>query len=344
MANLTSGDEPGRLELAEIELDNVMPILVAAGTHETTSVFHSAVGVALIMSARLSPKLASHALRQLANLNVDELSFFKYWGEVFPDLPNITTVDLDDAKRVVEQTLKAGIAVIPVTSEDYPKSLGLLDDCPPVIYCKGSLSALEHAPGLAVVGTRKATDSGVIVAERISRYFAEKEWVIVSGLALGIDSAAHRGALSVSGRTIAVLAHGLGTVYPKQNARLAERIMTQGGLLLSEYPLGISAKPEQFVLRNRLQIGLSAGSVIVEGEEKSGTRTQAEYCLKNKRHLFAVIPTDETAKLNLASSLPLQLVAKRGATPICSRADYDRVELMIRTKKRQLADEIRPVN
>lgn len=300
--------------------------------------FFAALGAALSVRLRLTPANAVQVLMSASDKGWTEGILLQSYAEAFPKLPPLTLDDFDDARWMIESSEKSGVQAIPITSYQYPRSLACIIDAPPVIYCKGDLASLDSVPGLAVVGTRKATQKGIVVARRISRYFAEKEWAIVSGLALGIDTAAHTGALEASGRTIAVLAHGLGTVYPKQNQYLAEEILAHGGLLLSEYPVGYSAKPEQFVLRNRIQIGLSAGSVIVEGEEKSGTKTQAEYCLRNKRHLFAVLPHDKENSLGLLSSLPINLVSERGAVPIYSRNDYDKIELLINSKRRQLLE------
>jgi len=302
------------------------------------SIFFASVGAALIDRLRLPPKLASVVLTTLGKAGATRVTVVGMYAELYPTLPAFGLPDLDVGVKLIDRTLRLGIVAVPVTSAAYPRSLALIDDAPPVIYYRGTLSTLAQVPGLAVVGTRKATRNGLVIAERIGRHFAERGWVIVSGLAMGIDAAAHRGALLGAGKTIAVLAHGLNSVYPKTNAALADDILSSGGLLLSEYPAGVAAKPEQFVLRNRIQIGLSVGSVIVEGEEKSGTRTQAEYCLKNRRNLFAVLQGDG-ADLNLASSLPVQLVSKRGAMPIYSRDDYDRVELMLNSKKTQILGE-----
>ena len=308
------------------------------------SIFFASVGAALIDRLRMPPKLASVVLKALGGAGASRATVISMYADLYPTLPPFGLDDLDVGLKLIERTLRLGIVIVPVTSPAYPTSLALIDDAPPVIYYRGVISTLAQVPGLAVVGTRKATHAGLVIAERIGKYFAERGWVIVSGLALGIDAAAHRGALLGSGKTIAVMAHGLGTIYPKANSALADEILDKGGLLLSEYPAGVPAKPEQFVLRNRIQIGLSVGSVIVEGEEKSGTRTQAEYCLKNRRHLFAVLQRESASNLNLISSLPVQLVAKRGATPIYSKDDYEKVEVMLDAKKKQIMrDAIAPL-
>lgn len=229
--------------------------------------------------------------------------------------------DMQAASKVADTTRRAGIATIPIGDPYYPQYLATIQDPPPVLYIKGNLELLRRQAGVAIVGTRKASPNGIIIAERISKYFAESDWTIVSGLAMGIDAAAHRGALDVHGATIAVLAHGLRSASPKINAHLGSEILEKGGAWVSEYPIDVPAKPEQFVLRNRIQIGLSAGSIIVEGEERSGTMTQAEFCLRNRRKLFAVLP-EKIDALKLVSTGPLILVNKRGATPLRSKDDY----------------------
>lgn len=304
------------------------------------SLFFSSIGATLVARLNMPPKLASEVLKNLLNAGASRSSILSIYAGLYPTLSPLGLADLDFGIKLIERTLRAGVVAVPVTSPAYPRSLALIDDAPPVIYYRGMLSTLALVPGLAVVGTRKATPNGLVIAERIGKHFAEAGWVIVSGLALGIDAAAHRGALRGMGKTIAVMAHGLGTIYPKTNAALADEIIANGGLLLSEYPVGVPAKPEQFVLRNRIQIGLSVGSVIVEGEEKSGTRTQAEYCLKNRRHLFAVLQNDATASLNLMSSLPAQLVGRRGAVPIYSKSDYARVEEMLDAKREDIFRQV----
>ncbi|MEC6413497.1 DNA-processing protein DprA [Achromobacter sp. SIMBA_011] len=233
----------------------------------------------------------------------------------------LNRADWDAAAKVANLTQSAGIVAIPIGDENYPAYLAAIQDPPPVLYVKGNLELLRKPAGVAIVGTRKASPNGIIIAERISKYFAESGWTIVSGLAMGIDAAAHRGALSVRGATIAVLAHGLRSASPKINSHLGSEILESGGAWVSEYPIDIPAKPEQFVLRNRIQIGLSAGSIIVEGEERSGTMTQAEFCLRNKRKLFAVLP-EKIDALKLVATGPLILVNKRGATPLRSKEDY----------------------
>jgi len=239
------------------------------------------------------------------------------------------------ARRVIERGLEHGILPITIDRDDYPITLRDIEDAPPIIYVRGNLQALKVVPGVAVVGTRKATPHGLTISERLSEFLSTNRVSVVSGLALGIDAAAHVGALKGAAPTIAVLAHGLEKASPKANSFLADRILEAGGAWLSEHALGVSARPEYFVLRNRIQVGLSCASVIVEGEIRSGSATQAEYCLRNRRLLFAVLP-DPSARVNIASSLPQQLVLSRGAFAIRSRADYTGVLRAVEEKASEM--------
>ncbi|MCA8430082.1 DNA-processing protein DprA [Burkholderia seminalis] len=292
----------------------------------------------LLRACRISPGAASALLLKApVDQMVDELDLIE-WCES-QGMPRDKVGDeaaLAFSKKSISETVEAGIDVIPVTSDHYPVHLKLIEDAPPVIYSKGNRELLSAKPGVSVVGTRKASPNGLRIAERIAGYFAERQWTIVSGLALGIDAAAHRGALGVSGATVAVLAHGLHHATPKANAHLANDILANGGAWVSEHPINVPALPEQFVQRNRIQIGLSAGSIIVEGEERSGTMTQAEFCLRNRRQLFAVLP-EKADELKLVSKGPLILINRRGATPLRSRDDYESAAHLMEVKRAMLA-------
>jgi len=175
-----------------------------------------------------------------------------------------------------------------LTCEDahYPSRLKQIHDYPPVLYVRGTL-LLGDEPCLAAVGTRRPTIYGRQVAEEIVADLARSKIVIVSGLARGIDTLAHRAALSSGGKTIAVFASGLDIVYPAENAKLAQAIMEQGALV-SEYPLGVRPKAENFPLRNRIMSGLSLGVLVVEAGERSGALITAFQAVEQNREVFAI--------------------------------------------------------
>lgn len=168
----------------------------------------------------------------------------------------------------------------------YPAKLKEIYDYPPVLYVRGALQA-EDEPGLAIVGTRRPTIYGKQVTEEIVSDLTRSGITIVSGLARGVDSVAHRAALDAGGRTVAVFACGLDIVYPGENARLAQAILERGALV-SEHPLGVKPKPESFPMRNRIMSGLSLGVLVVEAGEKSGALITARQAVEQNREVFAI--------------------------------------------------------
>jgi len=179
-----------------------------------------------------------------------------------------------------------GVKALTWHDPDYPDRLKEIYDYPPVLYVRGSLLS-EDEWCLAVVGTRRATVYGRQVTEEIVADLARGRISIVSGLARGIDSVAHSSALDAGGRTIAIFACGLDTVYPPENANLARRIMQQGALI-SEYPLGTRPRAENFPRRNRIMSGLSLGVLVVEAGEVSGAMITARLALEQNREVFAI--------------------------------------------------------
>jgi DNA processing protein len=170
---------------------------------------------------------------------------------------------------------------------EYPALLALVPDAPPAVAVLGDLAAFQPR-AVAMVGARNASAAGQRFAEQLSRALAREGIAIVSGLARGIDGAAHTGALAVQGRTIAAIAGGLDVAYPPEHAELQERIAAEGGLLITEAPLGTAPIARHFPRRNRLVAGLSLGVVVVEAMEKSGTLITARLALEYGRELYAV--------------------------------------------------------
>lgn len=182
--------------------------------------------------------------------------------------------------------------------EQYPKLLREITDPPFGLYMKGSL--VFRPPTLAIVGTRRATNEGLRLAQKFAQELAENDLTVVSGLALGIDQAAHWGTLKGGGTTIAVLANGLDDIYPQQNRLLAEKIVGSGGALVSEYPLGAPSLPHQFLERNRIISGLSLGTLVIEAPFESGALVTAKYAVEQNREVF-VLPGPITNKNYIGS-------------------------------------------
>jgi DNA processing protein len=193
---------------------------------------------------------------------------------------------LKEAARDLEACAKAACQVVVYSSDDYPPRLKQIPDPPLVLYVRGDVKVLSrHA--LAIVGTRRPTAYGSQVAQRLAHDLAQRQLVIVSGLARGIDSAAHRGALEAAGKTVAVLGSGIDVIYPRENKRLAEQV-TECGALISEFPPGTSPAPQNFPIRNRTISGLALGVVVVEAAEYSGSLITARLALEQNREVFAV--------------------------------------------------------
>lgn len=170
--------------------------------------------------------------------------------------------------------------------DELPSEISEISAPPISLYVKGDLP--ESGKKISVVGTRRATPQAKDLTKNISKELAELGIAVVSGLAMGIDTAAHEGALLGGGKTIAVLANSLDQVYPRQNANLAERILTQGGALISEYPFGSEAFKHRFLERNRIVAGLSAGTVVIEAPLDSGSLVTANLALEANREVFVV--------------------------------------------------------
>ncbi len=180
--------------------------------------------------------------------------------------------------RSIEQIVKNDVR--------YPELLGTIPGPPEALFVLGTFPA--PAPAIAIVGTRKATTEGKRTAYELARALSERGMTVVSGLALGIDAAAHEGALAGGGRTVAVLANGLDQIYPRVHERLAEEILARGGAIVSEYPSGTPPLPHRFLERNRIVSGLSIGVILVEVPIHSGALVTARHALDQGREVFVV--------------------------------------------------------
>ncbi|MBI2152563.1 MAG: DNA-protecting protein DprA [Candidatus Rokubacteria bacterium] len=202
---------------------------------------------------------------------------------------------------------RAGARLLLREDDEYPAPLRAIPDPPPFLLARGELRA-EDALALAIVGSRHATPYGVAVAERLAAELAARGVTIVSGLARGIDTAAHRGALAAGGRTIAVLGCGVDVCYPPENRRLVGRVLERGALL-SQFPLGTPALPRHFPLRNRTIAGLALGTIVVEAAERSGALITAGHAGELGREVFAV-PGPVTSELSRGANRLIQDGAK----------------------------------
>lgn len=197
------------------------------------------------------------------------------------------------------------IRLVTFTAAEYPKSLFEIHDPPPFLYMLGELHPTPYR--IAIVGSRKATTYGLLATGKLAGALAAHNVTVVSGMARGVDTAAHKGSLQAGGRTIGVLGCGIDVVYPPENRKLFED-MAQKGCLISEFPLGTLPLAENFPRRNRLISGLSRGVLVVEATEKSGSLITARYALEHGRDVFAV-----PGNINFATSRGANLLIKQGA-------------------------------
>ena len=216
-------------------------------------------------------------------------------------------ISFEDAAEEARKVEGAGVEIIPFQDPRYPAQLKEIFDPPILLYARGCVDLLRSA-GVGVVGTRHPTPYGMAVSQKLSRELSEAGLTIISGMARGIDSYAHRGALQARGTTIAVLGCGVDVVYPRENKKLAAEIIKRG-LLISEFPIGATAFPQNFPIRNRVISGLSLGVMVVEAAQYSGSLITARLALDQGREVFAV-PGNIVSKPSWGANLLIKQGAK----------------------------------
>lgn len=246
-------------------------------------------------------------------------------------LEALRRANIEEARGEIEKAARAGIRILPCCGPDYPSPLFDLYAPPPVLYVRGEISASD-IPGMAVVGTRHPSQYGRRQAYCLGRALAEKGIAVVSGLARGVDVAAHQGAMDGNGRTIAVLGNGLPGIYPHEHRKIADRI-AENGALVSECRMHADPLPHHFPQRNRIISGLSSGVVVVEGRRNSGALITADCALEQGRDVFA-LPGEID---NPQSEGPNWLI-QQGAKLIASPAEILE-ELPARREVRSMTEE-----
>ena len=235
------------------------------------------------------------ALIQLSQIENFEALSFTELAEEHKVLKNkLEGIDLLDAEKEalydIEEAEKSSSKIISILDNIYPIIMSDIIDRPAIIYIKGNFH-LQENKSIAIIGTREPTKHGKIITERISEFFIENDYSIVSGLAIGCDTLAHEVAVNNSAHTVAVLSHGLQTIAPKQNMDLAKRILDTGGLLITEYPFGTPVRPFQYVARDRIQAALSKAVVMIQSDLKGGSLHASRAILKYNRKLVVPFPT-----------------------------------------------------
>jgi DNA processing protein len=272
--------------------------------------------LALVLAPGLGPKRILDAVKQLeAASQIFTLPLTALEGLRFPAQAAQFIFDGKARQAAEEEWARVaaqGATLVTYGCAEYPERLKEIYDPPPVLWVRGPASLLSR-PGIAIVGTRHPTPYGSGVAEMLARDLAVRRLLIISGMARGIDSCAHRGALAARMPTVAVWGTGIDVVYPKENKKLAEEILAIGGAIVSEMPMGTFPAPQNFPRRNRILSGLSVAVLVVEAAENSGTRVTARCAAEQNRDLYAV-PGNVTSKGSWTPNTLIKQGAKLVAT------------------------------
>jgi len=254
--------------------------------------------LALTLSPGLGPRRILDAMRQLAAPSqIFELPLTAIEALKFPAAAAQFVFDGKARAAAEQEWLRArdqDVQLVTFSCAEYPERLKEIYDPPPVLWVRGDAAQLAR-PSIAIVGTRHPTPYGTGVAEMLARDLSARGMLVVSGMARGVDSAAHKGALAAGKPTLAIWGTGADVIYPKENKKLAEDILATGGAIASELPLGTFPAPQNFPRRNRILSGISVGVLVVEAGENSGTRVTARCAADQGRDVFAV-PGNVTSK------------------------------------------------
>lgn len=279
------------------------------------------VGPSTLEKLAQVPGLAEHSIADLAKLAPrvrKGLEAASAWSEAQRAAQNDLT-----------QAAERQISILSILDADYPPLLRAAPDRPFFLYVKGQFHT-NPVQSIAVIGTRHPTEHGRRICERLTSFFAAEGWSIISGLALGIDAIAHSSALAVQGHTVAVLAHGLHTIAPKQHEYLAQQILDQGGALVTEYGFGSEPVAHQFVKRDRVQAGLAQAVVMVQSDQEGGSMHASRAALEFGRHLAVPFPTQHDIELRERKIEANLLLASdddvaRAALLGCEQSDLSRL-------------------
>lgn len=285
----------------------------------------------------------------------DAARVFDAKQDMLREVPYLTKLEIKSlsdksiayAKSVLRFCEKNGYRIMTINDDDYPERLYNIPDPPRLLYIAGELPPMDGVLALALVGTREPTEYGLSVSERFARELSGEGAVIVSGMARGIDGAAHRGALKAGGKTVAVLGNGLDRAYPSEHEELMLSIMKHGAVV-TEYPPGSEPKGEHFPRRNRIISGLSHGVIVVEAPRRSGSLITMDIALEQGRDVFAV-PGNVDDPKSIGSNLAIVEGAKIVTQPFDVLQEYiglfPYIKLQpkgsVRTKKPEVSEKRR---
>ena len=289
---------------------------VSSSVPEKTSSERDLAWLALSLTTGLGPTRVRHLVERFGSAaavlqaSLTELEATGILASSAQSLGTGKSAEL--AREELARAAELGVRIVSLEDAAYPQQLRQIYDPTPVLYVRGEVSAISQ-PGIALVGTRHPTPYGTGMAERLACDLAAHGLVIISGMARGVDTAGHRGAIAAKGKTVAVFGTGIDVIYPKENTRLSEQILALGGALISEFPIGTFPAPQNFPIRNRIISGMSVGVLVVEAAEYSGTRITARCALEQNREVFAV-PGNVTSKNSWGPNTLIKQGAKLVAT------------------------------
>ena len=240
-------------------------------------------------------------------------------------------VAYEKANKIVNLSKEQNIETIDILHKDFPEKLKLIENAPQILFYKGNYNAIINENTLAIIGSREASKESQENAYEIACLFAKENYSIISGLAIGCDTYAHQGCLDANGMTVAVLSSGLDTIYPIQNRELSERIIDNNGCLLSEYPIGFSSFKNNFVERDRIESGLSLGTIVIEANIKSGSMHTANFTLEQKRALACFNINKSGNKFLLGNNEVISINGKEDIPKI--KSQLEKVKNSLKNKK-----------
>lgn len=276
------------------------------------------------VGSKTAQKIVNEIKQQTLRDDEDIVSFIAYRNDPRTKVSEIVIRDaFHKGEKVLEETVKAGVNMVSIFDDDYPEKLRNFKPNPPVlINYKGNISSLKENPSCAVIGTRAPSENGFVVGVRVGELLAENKVVVISGLAKGCDTAGHVGCLNKNGKTIAVLAHGLKHLYPKENKKLADTILEKDGALISEYFYDQTARNNFFVERDRIQAGLSDNLFVVETDVKGGTMHTVKFALENQIKIFTYNHPEKYVNHDKAQGNQM-LIRESKATPVGNPNDFN---------------------
>ena len=243
-----------------------------------------------LLSLSLLPGIGRRTIQKIIQQIPDGFSSENQISDILAQTPRKVhfskdeiTKSIGESKRILELSENQNIHSLTSFDNEFPSSLKSIDDPPFLLFYRGDISILESARRVAIVGTRNPSEPGITEGKFITKYFTDRGFVIISGLAKGCDTVAHQTTIENGGRTVAFLPSGIDRIYPPENKELSERIVETGGVLISEYPVNTVVRKNHFIERDRLQSGCSQVVVVIETEINGGTMHTVNFAIKQNR-------------------------------------------------------------